>query len=572
MSTTISSATTPQLDSSYISMINSLMTIERQPLTRMTTQQNDLATRTGMYSDIQRMLTAMQSATKAMISTDPSYAFTPARSAQVNTATGQTVMTASAGANAPVASFSMHVNKLATTHQALSNKQSISMTTALVLSGDILVGGAGGLSNTTALAGTVDGFTASAGITKGQTELGSGDYTVATQKVGDTLQFRLVDASGTAVSISDGAGGFSSDWQNMPTASGSFDTGRGLSINLGANSTAVESTQGSNAAHVIYTAGRASVNIATGDSLVDVASKINHAGYASGKEVVASVIGGQLVLNAKQTGTANRMSLSDSTGSVFQSLGVTTAGGALKTERAPTDASIVVNDLDPIIRSSNTGLTDVIAGVTLNLAGDAEGKDATVNVQANTNNEKTTLNSFIQNFNSLSTYLNGKLATVKNGDGTYTRGSLAGDGSMLSLKTDLLRMVNADAVNGGTLKNLTQIGLSLDDKFQLQVTDQSKLQDALTNNKNNVVKLVDAVMNKVNAKVGRFTGKSGIVTTMQNSLTQQTKDITARIAQMNERLDAKQATLYTQFATAQNSITEMTYTSKMLGAFYSTSA
>ena len=73
----------------------------------------------------------------------------------------------------------------------------------------------------------------------GQTELGSGNYNVETRFDGTNWQFRILDSASNPVSIrlSDGSG-YSTDWQNIPASTGntiSYDTGRGLTINFGAD-------------------------------------------------------------------------------------------------------------------------------------------------------------------------------------------------------------------------------------------------------------------------------------------------------------------------------------------------
>jgi flagellar hook-associated protein 1 FlgK len=92
----------------------------------------------------------------------------------------------------------------------------------------------------TTIAGTVTGF-GSGVLDTGQTELTGGNYFTETQFDGTNWQFRVVDNTGTPVNVrlSDGSG-YSNNWQNIPASTGStiqYDTGRGLTINFGSDST-----------------------------------------------------------------------------------------------------------------------------------------------------------------------------------------------------------------------------------------------------------------------------------------------------------------------------------------------
>jgi flagellar capping protein FliD len=550
-------------------MINDLMVIEKQPLTRLTKERDDITVKKTVYTDLKNMLDGMQSATKALISTDTTCAFTPGRTTNVSAGTNLTVLTATAESSTAATSYALHVDKLATAHTVKGTKQA-SMDGELGMTGTITLGGAGSLTAPTLVSGTVDAFDASQKLTKGQNELATGSYFIETMNDAGTWKYRMVDSTGSAVSISDGTPtGFSSDWQAIPVSGGTIDTGRGLTFDFGADSGAYqEVSKGSGAAQVTYTAGRANIEVSTSDSLVDIASFINHIVFPEGREVVATIIDSQLILAGKNTGADNLISVSDQTGSILQSLGILNAGGNFISANTPQNAEFTVNGF-PIIRSSNTGLKDVIGGVTLNLAIDAEGQNATLNILSDTTTEKNALYNFMDKFNTLVGYLTGKLATVKQADETYKRGSLAGDSSLYGLRLDLTRLMNSDVQVGGTLKGLRQLGISMDENFKLSISDPAKLEDALKNNKANVIKLIDSVMTNVDKKVGRFTGKTGYVTSIQTSLEQMTKNKEAAIVRMNERLSFKEKTLLAQFTAAQSQIEQMTNQMSQMKAFFS---
>jgi flagellin len=78
-------------------------------------------------------------------------------------------------------------------------------------------------------------------VASGNSELGAGKYTVQVVDTGgSTFKFRVLDASGNAVAISNssaGSGSLTSDFISVVTG-GSYDTGRGLTITFGGTAAA----------------------------------------------------------------------------------------------------------------------------------------------------------------------------------------------------------------------------------------------------------------------------------------------------------------------------------------------
>lgn len=155
------------------------------------------------------------------------------------------------------------------------------------------------------IADTVTNFGFGA-VASGQTELNSGTYAVETQFDGTNWQFRVLDSTGNPVNValSDGSG-YSSDWQNIPSASGSdipYDTGRGLTIAFGGDSSLYSAANaGSGAASVQFYeqqdlfSGDDAFSIAVNQNILDnanllaTASAPNAPGDGSLAQQIASV-------------------------------------------------------------------------------------------------------------------------------------------------------------------------------------------------------------------------------------------------------------------------------------------
>ncbi|MBI3761192.1 MAG: flagellar filament capping protein FliD, partial [Chloroflexi bacterium] len=522
-------------------------------------------------------LKELQALVKPLTTTDPSSALTAGRAASVsNAAAGYTVLAASASNSAIAGAYAINVTTLAREHRVRSDQQTYS-DQALNLSGTILVGGAAARSQTTVatIADTVTAF-GTGSIASGQNEIGTATYYVETRNDATAgWQFRLVDADGKAASIQQAtsAGTYTSNWQAIPTGGGSYDTGRGLTLTLGGDSGLYQAAgKGAGAAQASYSAQGASIAVAATDSLTSIASAINSAAYAEGNAVAATVVDRQLVLAAKDTGAAHAVAASDSSGTALQSLGVLTAGGAFKNVmQTAADASFTVNGLS-VTRGKNAAITDVITGATLNLAADAEGRSATLTVSVDMSAARTAVENFVGKFNSVQKYLQEKTAVTAVSDGTtttYTRGALANDSIFNDLRSDLFSLFMSDAANSGTLKNLRDIGLSINDSLQATVTDSAKLDSALATNLGNVGKLFDTLMAKFDTTLSRFTGaSSGYLDSVTAYANTEMAEADAAIKEMNLRLDEKEQSLVNQFAEMQAQLVEASYQQQQWASIY----
>ncbi len=389
-------------------------------------------------------------------------------------------------------------------------------------------------------------------IATGQQELGNGTYFVETQKTAaGTWQFRLVDSEGTAAKIASGTSttSFTTSWQNIPTGGGTYSTGRGLSIDFGTDASKyVAKSKLSGASSVEYQAKGAEIVVTEGMSLNDIAASINSGTFASGNEVVATVVNKQLVLSSKQTGVSHKIQAS---GTVLEDLGVISGSAFKNVMQSARDATFTVNGLS-VTRSQNSSLTDVISGVTLNLASDAQDKSATLNIASDNTSSKNAINSFITNFNALQSYIAAKIAVTKNNDNTYTRGSLAGDQSLINLRNSLFSTINSSDTTATVYKSLKDIGISINSNLTMAITDSTKLENALKTNYSDVMTVVDRVMNGINAKLEKYTGTTSYVDQLIKANETKTKNVALSISSMNKRLDARKESLNQYYADVQS--------------------
>jgi flagellar hook-associated protein 2 len=468
-----------------------------------------------------------------------------------------------------------------------------------------------GVSDVLAVADTVDGF-ATGAVRAGQTALASGAYHVEVREDAEAgWQFRLVNDAGEAQSVYDAGannGSFTAGWQSIDAASaldstGRFSTGRGLTIDFGAGVegeytagtggdgaasvqyTAREvqlGTRGQGAASVTYMPQGARVRVTSDQSLADIARSINQATYAAGAGVSASVVDGRLVLTAA---TANRaIRIGEVSGTVLsgtgsQGLGLITGADIFRNTAAEQgyraySAAVLTVDGITIERDRNDGLTDVISGLTLNLAADAAGKSATLNVTRDNGAVISRLEEFVSRFNGLQAFIKVNTAISPTGTGTYTRSQLSGDTILRSTRTGLYGVFNQvhSGLPAGAPDRLEAIGITIDRNLEVSISDRARLEAALAENPGGVEALCEKVMTALKSALQPYLGAESVVKRSITSLGDQVRRMTEREQRINQQMEQRQAYLEKQYAAVQVQLASMQYESKRLGySFWGTS-
>jgi len=240
---------------------------------------------------------------------------------------------------------------------------------------------------------------------------------------------------------------------------------------------------------------------------------------------------------------------SDSSGTVLSTLGII-ANGILNTKVTAEDAAFSINGMN-MTRRTNSGLTDVIAGMTLNLASDAEGKSANIVVASDMTAARTAINTFISAFNDLNTYVRAKTTTVKNADETYTRGALVSEQNLRYTSNDLVAVINQDYTNTGIYLNLSQIGITINSDLSASVSDSAKLTTALSTHLSDMTLLMDKVMESLSTSVSTYSGTSGYINQSLTNANNQVTTLTSRITSMNDRISRRQDALVKQYSELQ---------------------
>ena len=308
-----------------------------------------------------------------------------------------------------------------------------------------------------------------------------------------------------------------------------------------------------------FTLNGATIEVETTDSLRDIMEAINNADYETGKEVEATIINNRLVIKAGSTGTSHQLTASDTTGTVLTSLGVLDGGSFKTTLQAAEDAAFTVNGIS-VTRESNTGIDDVMDGVTLNLLKETEGADTIdITVGPDYTNIRAKVSAFVSNLNSVVSYLTAKTRTsVNQTNQTYTRGALTGEMIFSSLKMSFFSALRT-RVTGGSSDDpeyLSDIGITVETGLIVSF-DTSEFDTALESNLDGIVQLFDGVMDQFLSVLEPFTtaaSSSNMLDLHINSVETRIENIDRRIQIMEENLKKREETLIKQYGTiyAQN--------------------
>jgi flagellar hook-associated protein 2 len=537
-----------KLATTFQTAISATIDSESAPLKKVQSQKDAIDIRRAVYTDMKTNFDGLQSAIQALISTQASYGLNLNPKTSISPAiAGSTVFSAVASDSAPSGEYDISVTDLAKANTIASADEG-SADVALGKSGIIYLGGNGVTSTVTAFTpGTsLLNAVASNSVAEGQRELGSGNYSVQVRDLDGTRQFRLVNADGAAVSIRNGNDtSYTTAWQTM--TDGTVDTGRGLTLTL--------SSVGSvGSTGLTYTAKGTSITVTAADTLRTIAKAINLASQPEGRDFKATLVANKLVLTGAQTGSNHGLLFTDSVG-----LGLTDE------LQVAQNATFNVNGMD-VSRASNSGLTDVIEGLTLNLASDAKGKSAHLSVASTSDKATATINTLVSKFNAALTHLTQKMAITSSTSGTtttYTRNALTNDTVFSTLRSDMYSRISRSYTNSGSIKSLADIGLSLDKDLKLTF-DSTKFSTALQNHSADVTALLDTAMGQFSTVLTGYTGVNGALQRSINSMDDQKKTYDSRIDKYTDSLTMRKQSLFNTYLDMQTQLVEMNYQSNML--------
>jgi len=555
-------------------MIEQLLTIERQPLTRYTARQSQNEKKLSAMQDVNTQLLSLKSSLKTLMEAD-TYTATSATTSKSSIAS----ITSSSGA--------------ATGNYKLTRVSQLATATVMRSSSANPGGGLGGsLGADKDLALSDAGF----GITPTNGGNGSGQFTINGTTIEydvetDSLQDIIdkINSSDAEVAASYDAGtdkvtltrtggtltdpisiGSGADKGNLlkvlhlnDATQGGAPTSLSSSVHLKTVKadeyiTSEKSNFGVSVTEGSFTINGVTLNIDSTDTLNTVINKINNS--SAGVTASYDKTTDKLLMTSKNTGAQSITMGSSSDTSNFLSAAFI-GNGVAETETGKNAIFEMegFNGGAPITRMSNT-IDDLIDGVTITLnhthnIGDEEEDPVLMTVNQSTSDLTKAINDFVSKFNTVVSNIKLKSSPAEFEDGKKVgeAGPLNGDSVFTGIRSNLQIQITS-MVSGvdSTYNSLSSIGVTLNSSGELQV-DSSKLSSALNDDINAVEELftnsTNGIFNALDDYLEGLTNStSGSIQRSMDGLTSANKLLDTQIASFERRLISMEERLTRQFA------------------------
>ena len=466
------------------SIVSQLMTVERQPITKLNVKEAGYQAKLTAYGSVKGAVASFQSAVQSLSSASR---FQAVRA----TSSDSTIFSASASSIAIAGNYSLEVTSLAQAQKLVAAGQTSS--TAAIGDGvaTTVTFDFGAISGNTFDATTGKYGTALSGVSTVETSTTVTVSSTANLAVGAAISGTGIPAGATIASITDAT--------HFELSLAATDTGNPVDIQA-------------NATFASNGTGTKSITIdSSNNSLQGIRDAINAAKIG----VTATII------NDGSATAPYRLALSSDNGGVSNSLKITTSGGdgAIATLLAhdpaglpaaqhlsqtvtAQNAEFKVNGV-AVSKTSNT-ISDVVQGVTLNL-NKVTSSPTTLTVTRDTSAVSSSISGFVKAYNDLAKTLKDMSAY----DAANKQGAiLQGDATVRTLQSQLRSVLSTSiAGTSGVLTTLSDVGVSFQKDGTLAL-NQTKLDSAITNNFSNIASLFAAVGNGTDSLVS-YSGATG---------------------------------------------------------------
>jgi flagellar hook-associated protein 2 len=508
------------------SIISQLVKLQQQPIVKMQQQQQTIQQQQAAVNQISALISGVQAAAGALDSTT---GFTQVTSSNSD----DTVATVSASSGAQTGSHSLQVVQLAAS-QKIGSIELDSKTDGLGVDGQIVINGkAIKVSSTDSLQTLVSNINgAQAGVSASIISPEDGKYRVVLSSAnsGNSGAISLSDvAGGTILQSKLGLIGATASIAHPITGGAAANlfkdsaTSIGTLIGMASPPSGTISIKGVPLAEVI--------DLGT-DSLSTIVAKINNSsipGVTAGIITTTDPISKESRQQLQISGASAASDFTESN-NVLATLGIIKYAPVDEVAAAK-DAKFKLDGID-ITRSTNT-VTDVLSGVTIQLAKDKDSPTTNFTVQTDILGIKSAIGGLVSGFNQLvSTY--GNLASFD--PDTLKGGILFGDVTVQNVVNQITDALTSP-VKGlkGDYTALAQVGITLDKTGQLSVND-AELTAALNKDLGAVTRLFKAAAVPTDSSVAFI------------SATQETKASPAAGYRVNISQVAAQAVLTTSTA------------------------
>lgn len=562
-------------------IVSKLMSIERQPITRLDTQTGVVTAEITAYGTLKGTLSTLQTAVQTL-ATQSTY------SATKTTVADTTQFNATSDGTAAVGNYSIQVQQLA--------KQQKLTSTAFAKPTDSV--GTGTLTfdfgsyNTdangvTTFAPNTNKKTVTVTIPSGSDSLSAIASAINASKAGVSATV-LNDGTSSYLSFSPSDPGSANalkitvndnDGNNSDAAGLSrlaFDQSSGMtqgSLDYTSASVAVAAASNNNQFTIALDGGTATtVTLADGTynktNIVTAMQTAVDSALGAGKAKVSLDANNKLIVSsATTTGyvgvTIGGVPGNTGTTALFGDSGTAVSAINRMTQTvAPQDARLLVDGVQ-VVKSTNT-ITDAIQGVTLSLA--KEGTAATtVSVAADSSSLSKALDTFVTTYNKVSSSLADLLAYDP---ATGKAGALQSEGTVRSIQSSLRQMIQTVGHSVG-ISSMSDLGVSFQRDGTLKFSSD-KLNTALSDPTKNIQAFFigkdgsSGLANKMDSLMTSFVGSSGSIATRTSGLNQTLTYISKQRAALEVRMTDIETRYTKQYNALDSLIANMKSTSTYL--------
>lgn len=319
------------------------------------------------------------------------------------------------------------------------------------------------------------------------------------------------------------------------------------------------------------------VTIPSGATLQSTRDAINTTLQTKGitANIVTDANGSRLVIGSTTTGAGSDISVSGIAGLEITGTnkmdGTTTSAGYI--DALAGDASITIDGLT--VTSKTNTVSQAVGGLSMTLL--ATGK-STVTVATNTDGLKTSLQSFIDAYNTLITTVNSLTkASLDTAGNPTVAAAMTGD----ALPRSLIAAVRNELVApgaGGQLSVLSQLGIQTSQTNGTLTLDSAKFTKAMGEKglSGEVQKLfsgtdsTNGLLARMGAAIKPYTQTGGILDQRTSSLSKQKSDLTDQQAALDLRVASLQATLTAKYNAMDLLVGQMKATATNITSFFAT--
>ena len=265
-------------------------------------------------------------------------------------------------------------------------------------------------------------------------------------------------------------------------------------------------------------------------------------------------------LEIQEAGTLTNLKIlwSEAGSTAASALGFDATDETITPADSSLNASITVDGIE-YQRTKNTGLTDIISGVTLSLIGQG---NATLNITEDTTAIKKNITSLITTFNDIITEID---TNDDFDEDTETWGSLAKTTSIRSAKDVLLNLLGTEISINSTIKTYYDLGFEVAKDGSVSL-DETILDNMITSNFAEIKTLftgttagsgVTGIGDLLNNQIKNYTQASGLIDSETDALDDRISRLEEQIETATERLDKRYETMAQQFVRLDSYMRQM---------------